>query len=104
MGRMLDYLEQTDQEFHQSSVMELCFGETDDGRHFYAYVNIPLEKYEAFMRCRDAHESISYDEYGQILITGWGKTPDPKVVEYMKTNFNTDLDFSEKLRAAMTAQ
>lgn len=101
MGRMLDYLEQIQQEAPQTAIMELCFAETEDGRHFYAYVKIPLEKYEAYIRCRDAHDKINYDDFGEVILTGWGRTPDAKAVDYMKTNFNADVDFVDKLKSAV---
>ncbi len=82
-------------------LIKLISGKDKSDKPFYAYVRIFSEKLEEFTNLDNSYDlkSINVSEYGEIIKSGWGKTPSEEVKEYMKENHNCLEEFEEIFEA-----
>ncbi len=80
----------------QFSILQLCSGQDAKGRDFYAYINIPPDKYEEYLTLSLSHKTLDLTSFGDIIHAGFGIMPTAntqrKMEEQYGVNHNNFLD------------
>jgi len=79
------------------SIYELVSSTTADGRDFYAYIAIIPSKYEAYKIAAASGDSVKFTEYGDIVLTGWGKYPTKEIENQMEDLFHMNHNFESEI-------
>lgn len=56
----------------------LCRSCTDSGKPFFHYVMSDRKAIEQMHRDYQSGKTVDFAEYGQIVLSGWGKNPTPE--------------------------
>ena len=79
------------------SIYELASSKTADGRDFYAYLAIIPSKYDAYKTAASSGESVKFTEYGDVILTGWGKQPTSEIESEMEDLFHMNHNFESEI-------
>lgn len=56
----------------------LCKSHTAEGKPFFHYVMAHPKKIEKMQRDYQSGVHVDFEEYGEILLSGWGESPPPE--------------------------
>lgn len=103
---MFDHMLKESKADERLSIYELVNSKTADGRDFYAYLAIIPTKYELYKIASSSGKPIKFTDYGEIILTGWGKEPTEEIAKdmeflfYMNRNFEAEMvNFAQKIKA-----
>jgi len=82
------------------NILVLISGKLKDGAAHYAYLSVPLSKYELF---KQAEAAGNYDaaQYGKILAHGKGKEPPLDVQQRMEEEYSVNHTFEKDVNDMM---
>mgnify|MGYP001258882434 CR=1 FL=1 len=84
----------------QAAYTMLCTGQMANGAPYWAYVQIPRNKVEAFMQAQ-AEGAFQLEDYGTILEWGEGVSVPAAVKRRMEKDFGVQHDMEDNLRDAV---
>ena len=86
-------------------IYELANSQTPEGKDFWLYLAIKPTMYEAYkMLWLDENRSestVKFTDYGEVILTGWGKEPAPEVRAYMEEKFAMNSNFELDMEQAI---
>jgi hypothetical protein len=83
-----------------AAVIVLSYGTADDGRPYWAYIEVKPSKYKEFMRRSMERKHITFAEYGTFLRYGY----DPQVPETIKKEMEIKYGCSDNYRERLNKE
>lgn len=75
-----------------SRIIMLVYGKMESGGPFWCYVAVKPSMYDAFKTAETAGtlDLYKFEPYGEIIVSGEGKTPPEEVTKKVAEMYNTD--------------
>ena len=90
----------TESQYTEPGIFFLSQGEMLDGRPYWAYVLVPLDRVEAY-QAAGLKGDLDLREYGTILHWGVGEEPPAEIKAEMEKNYKLQHDFVQKMTAEL---
>jgi hypothetical protein len=71
----------------QEKVVALFVAQTQDGRDFYCYIQLTVEKLNDFINAKKRGENVNLTTLGEIVARGLGHNPPREVQEKIQTEY-----------------
>jgi hypothetical protein len=84
-------------------IIELCTGQTKDGRGFYAFLRMDMDSYDRYRDALLNGGPIDLNSFGTIVHTGWGKKPDAATSSWVMKTYTENSEILQTLRKDASA-